>query len=108
MTDLTKEQMAAILLAARAKRAGISKRELFEADLQLKQFHSLPVQEQKRLIDSILRGDPQLPSHIKQMKIRSFEKGVTLPELIKNRQAKKIFLQESSFRLSAKERERLR
>jgi len=101
---LTKEQLAAIILA---KKSGLSKRELFEADVQGRIFSSLSKEEQDKAIDRTLRGLPTHPK-MQQMKISTIDKALAIRSLQKNEEAKRAFIKEDSLRLEKSRARELR
>lgn len=120
MAKLTDQQLRAIFAA---KRAGVTKRELFERDLAVSRFNNLPKFEQKAILDSVKRdpgGRVSIGVGAERTLVRigmfktgrpkkgDFEKAVAIQALERTK-AKEAFIRESSIRsLSQQQLEEMR
>ena len=92
---LTRDQLAAIHAA---QRAGVSKRQMFEFEVQKKQFNSLPKEEQEKLIENATQGKSVSHPKMTPLNINSVDKAVAIIRLQRNEEARKAFIKEDSLR----------
>jgi hypothetical protein len=128
MTHLTREQLAAIHAA---KKAGVTKKELFQMDLQKRKFKSLPFSEREKIAIKVsdevrIRQKQhdreivnrffaeQLGRKISQPNISDAERAMTDDKILamvalqKDKKAKEAFIQKQSLRLSEEQAMKLK
>ncbi len=95
---LTDKQLRKIFAA---QEAGLTKRELFEADVSGKRVNSLTKKDQDRLVEDLIAKRPVPKKFLINQKSMTASKAMAVIDLQQDKEAKEAFLQQDSLRLQS-------